>query len=229
MDFILDNNTVETEFLQLIKLIKLRQNGVTSTSMTNKGMDYELNYGVSFTVLKELSTRFNPNNLLAHKLWNHGWRETYILATLLTDLENFDITFLEKWSDKAPTEEVLNHIATNLTVNLPSAITIMSGWITSEKEHRVVIACKTLTKLTFKQKAAPEVAIKTINNWIESNKKIKSPALIRAIGDMVRTIGRFETAMRPAILAWAKRQTRESASSVWDQKFLEIDAEFKYL
>lgn len=229
MDFILDNDSTEAKFQDILKLIKLRQNGVTSTSMSNKGMAYDMNYGVSFTVLKELATRFEANNLLALKLWNHKWRETYILATLLADFNAIDIKTIETWTEKAPTEEILNHIATNLTVNMADTISIMSVWINSNIANRVIVACKTITKWTFKHKTPPESIKLTITSWIDSEKLITEPTLIRAIGDLIRTIGRFETSLRPSILKWAERQYKKTQSTAWEQKYLEIDAEFKYL
>lgn len=70
-----------------IKQLKLRfrglMNGVVSSSMRDKGVNYRVNFGVELLRLKEIAAEMTPNHELAQALWKEDVRECRILAGLL--------------------------------------------------------------------------------------------------------------------------------------------------
>ena len=85
MDIILDDLETEKKFQQILKMIKSRRNGDVSEMMEKKGIKYKLNWGLSIIELREIAGQFEPDHILALKLWNKEWRETMILSTLLDE------------------------------------------------------------------------------------------------------------------------------------------------
>ncbi len=85
MDIILDNQETEQKFQQILKLIKSHKNGEVSEMMNKKGINYKLNWGLSIIQLREIASMFEPDHVLALKLWNKEWRETMILSTMLDE------------------------------------------------------------------------------------------------------------------------------------------------
>ena len=83
MDFILDNNDSEKQYQSILSKIKLNRNGDITDAMKRTGIEYKMNWGVSLVILRQMAKEFEPDHLLALKLWNKQWRETSILATLL--------------------------------------------------------------------------------------------------------------------------------------------------
>ena len=85
MDFILDNQETEKKFQQILGLIKSHKSGEVADLMSQNGITYKKNWGVSIIDLREIAKQFDPDHLLALKLWNKHWRETMILATLIDE------------------------------------------------------------------------------------------------------------------------------------------------
>ena len=223
------NNQVETDFQKLLKLIRLRMNGVTSTSMQEKGMNYDTNYGVSYPVLKELAARFKRNNLLALKLWHHNWRETYILATLLTDTNTISHQLISEMVSSGPTEEVMNHVAGNTLVKRPDLEAQTTLWLSSNNHTTFATACKALTKWAILHSFVPNIITKSFSDWEKSDLLFDDAISIRALADMLRIYGRFVPEMRNAILAWASKQKDQSNNKAWLPKLDELETEFEYL
>ena len=62
--------------------LRLNMNGVISSSMREKGMNYRLIFGVPLPEIKLIATRYRQDAELAQALWNEDIREFKILATL---------------------------------------------------------------------------------------------------------------------------------------------------
>ncbi|MFV0521976.1 MAG: DNA alkylation repair protein [Mangrovibacterium sp.] len=116
MEFILDNPQTEEIFQNILKQIKRMKNGVTSDSMTEKGVTYKKNWGVSIIQLRQLAQSYEKDHLLALKLWNKGWRETLILATMLEEPQKIDENQMDYWIKSIQTAELIDQAVFNLYV-----------------------------------------------------------------------------------------------------------------
>ena len=87
--------------------LRLAMNGVTATSMREKGLRYKLNFGVSYPEIKAIARQHEPNATLAHALWAEDCRELKILATLLQPAETFLPEEALRWIAEAPYPEEL--------------------------------------------------------------------------------------------------------------------------
>lgn len=85
MNYLLDDPETEKKYKKLLADIRLRKNGEISDQMKQRGVIYKVNWGVSLVQLRELAGQFEPDHLLALKLWNKQWRETMILSALLDE------------------------------------------------------------------------------------------------------------------------------------------------
>jgi hypothetical protein len=133
MDFILDNEEVEQQFQQILKVIKLRKNGEVSDAMKLRGIVYKLNWGVSILDLREIAKNYEPDHLLALKLWNKQWRETMILATLLDDVKELTEEQMDFWAKSFETSEIAEQASTNLWVKSKFAFVKALEWCRGKK------------------------------------------------------------------------------------------------
>ena len=85
MEYLLDNPEAEQIFQEILARIKRLQNREVVNSMKKRGIEYNVNYGVSIPMLQLLASEYSRNHLLALKLWNKQWRETMIIATILEE------------------------------------------------------------------------------------------------------------------------------------------------
>ena len=133
MDLILDNKETEKEFQQILSIIKSRKNGEVSDLMNRNGIKYKLNWGVSIIDLREISKMFEPNHLLALKLWNKQWRESMILATLLDEPSKVSEEQIDFWTKTFENAEIAEQASANLWVNSKFAFVKALEWCRGKK------------------------------------------------------------------------------------------------
>ena len=133
MDFILDNPETEKKFQQILKLINLRKSGEVADLMNEKGISYKHNWGVSIIDLREIAKQFEPDHLLALKLWNKQWREAMILATLLDEPKLVTEEQIDYWTKTFENTEIAEQASANLWVKTKFAFVKAMEWCRGKK------------------------------------------------------------------------------------------------
>jgi len=117
MDILLDDPVTEKIFQELLVKIRFLKNGETVAQMKKMGLNYKVNWGASVIHLRELARNYGKNHLLALKLWNKGWRETMILATLLEVPDEMTEEQMDYWTKSTETSEIIEQLVANLHVH----------------------------------------------------------------------------------------------------------------
>lgn len=112
-------DTLQEEIRDIRKQLRLAMNGVTSTSMREKGIVYKLNFGVPYPEIKEIARTHKPDKMLAEALWGEDVRELKILATFLQPVDEFTEAEAMRWVKKIPYLEIAEACSRNLFVHLP--------------------------------------------------------------------------------------------------------------
>ena len=134
MDFILiDDPQQEQEFRQILTKIRLAKNGETVEQMKKLGLAYKINWGASLVSLREIAAQYQPNHLLALKLWNKQWRETMILAALLDVPKEVTEEQMDYWTKSAETTEITEILSTYLWVKTKFAFIKALEWCRGKK------------------------------------------------------------------------------------------------
>jgi len=133
MDFILDNQETEKRFQHLLKVIKSRKNGEVADAMTQKGIVYKLNWGVSLIDLREIANNIEKDHVLALKLWNKQWRETLILATLVDQPAELTEEQMDFWTKTFENTEIAEQASANLWVKSKFAYVKALEWCRGKK------------------------------------------------------------------------------------------------
>lgn len=129
----MDDPNVEKTFKQIVNAMPAMQNGLTADSMKTRGLNYEMNWGVSIVDLKNYSKTFEKNHLLALKLWNKKWRETMIMATLLDDPKSISEEQMDYWIKTAENIELIEQAVRNLMSKSPYAFVKALEWCNGKK------------------------------------------------------------------------------------------------
>ena len=133
MSFILDNSETEKQYQQLLSMIQSRKNGDVADLMNSKGIKYKLNWGVSLVELRQMAAQFEPDHLLALKLWNKQWRETMILATLLDEPAKVTEEQMDFWTKSFENTEIAEIASTHLWVKSKFAFIKALEWCRGKK------------------------------------------------------------------------------------------------
>jgi hypothetical protein len=121
MEYLLDDPVSEKVYQEILRKLKLLQNGPVSDSMNQRGVVYKLNLGASVISLRELAGQYRPDHLLALKLWNKQWRETMILATMLEKPGEITENQMDFWVRQIQHIEIAEQAAMNLFSLTPFA------------------------------------------------------------------------------------------------------------
>ncbi|MDP4239516.1 MAG: DNA alkylation repair protein [Bacteroidota bacterium] len=111
--------------------IRLSMNGIVSEQMTQSGIIYKKNYGVSIPRIKEIASLYTPNHDLAQQLWHLQIRETMIMATLLEPIESFTPQDAGRWVADFNQIEIAEQACMNLFCNLSFSNSLSKEWISS--------------------------------------------------------------------------------------------------
>ena len=133
MNFILDTQETEQKFQLILKLIKSRKNGDVASLMNNKGIKYKLNWGLSIIDLRAIAKQFEPDHILALKLWNKEWRETMILSTMLDEPEVVTEEQMDFRTKNFENIEIAEQASANLYVQTKFAFVKALEWCRGKK------------------------------------------------------------------------------------------------
>lgn len=124
---------------QIKRSFRLYMNGVTSTSMRQKGLDYKINWGVSQMDLRHMAEQYGKDKALAAALWQENIRECKILATLIMPAADFSASEAMEWAATLSTVEMAETAVFNLFQHMAEAEQLSLSLL--ENEDRLLRIC----------------------------------------------------------------------------------------
>lgn len=110
----------------------LYMDGVASSSMREKGVEYKINWGLKINDLKTIASKYEKQRELAVELWKSNSRECKILAVMLMPVEEFTADFAQLWMEQTPTTEIAQYLAFYLVQHTADAADLAFQWIASK-------------------------------------------------------------------------------------------------
>lgn len=124
-------------------------NGIVSTSMREKGVDYKINFGLTLPILKEISQHYQKDAEVAEKLWHEEIRESKLLAPMLYPADKMDMETAKRWITEMPNTEVADICNMYLICKLPYAKELAYQYAKSEKELDIYISLSLFNRLAM--------------------------------------------------------------------------------
>lgn len=125
----------------------LSMNGVASQSMRDKGLEYKINWGIEFPVLKRMAAEYGKDYDLAMLLWKEDIRECKILATLIMPAEKMDAALMSVWMEQTTSVEIAEMAAFNLYQYVEGVSDCAFEWIASESDICQICGYHVLARL----------------------------------------------------------------------------------
>lgn len=132
---------------EIKKSFRLMMNGVASQSMRSKGLEYKINWGVPFPLLKQQAADIGKNYELAVALWKEDIRECKILATLIMPADKIQPEVVDIWVEQTHTQEIAEMASFNLYQYMPFASEKAYQWLSSNEEIPQLCAYHILSRL----------------------------------------------------------------------------------
>lgn len=143
---------------QIKRSFRLYMNGVTSTSMRQKGLDYKINWGVSQMDLRHMAEQYGKDKALAAALWQENIRECKILATLIMPAADFTASEAMEWAVTLSTVEIAETAVFNLFQHMAEAEQLSQLLLENEEKLLRICAYNLVCRLLKRnQECAPQL------------------------------------------------------------------------
>lgn len=154
MDFKVINQDLETKFLEIRQRILRLQSGGTIDSLENVGADTNRQIGASYVSLKQLASRYEPDEALALLLWNTRFREEQIMACLLLP-GNINKEKITQLTDHCLNFEIAGYMGSLFLYRYPELSEIAQEWDGSEVPFRETALLTALARhlIVFKEQS----------------------------------------------------------------------------
>lgn len=125
---------IEMEFSEIIQEFEELSDVDFANNMKKFGIRYVKSYGIRLPQIRKIAKQCGKNHDLALKLWNHGYHETYILATMVEESEKVDSNQLDEWVHAFYSWDLVDQACINLLRFIPEAIDDIFIWCKSDEE-----------------------------------------------------------------------------------------------
>lgn len=203
--------------------LRLSMDGIVSTSMREKGLNYGLNFGVSIPKLHQIAKKYTPNVSLAETLYKEDTRELKILATMLYPVEHFSDKTADEWCKMISNQEIREQLCMNLFQNYANATCLVQRWIEYPDENIRTTGYWLLARLFITRK--DDIRLKQLNMEDILQKSIKdicskSTFLQRAALNVFKYYGRTSKKRAETVLELLK--TFEKSEDSVEREIYEI-------
>ena len=122
------------EFNQIINEFEELSDVDFAENMKKFGITYVKCYGLRLPQIRKIAKQCGKNHELALELWNYGYHETYLLATLIEEPDKVDSLQLNDWVHTFYSWDLVDQACINLLRFIPEAIDNIFVWAQSEEE-----------------------------------------------------------------------------------------------
>lgn len=123
-------------------------------NMKRFGIRYVKSYGLRLPQIRKIAKSCGKSHELALQLWNHGYHETYLLATLVEEPEKVTLAQLEEWVDSFYSWDLVDQACINLLRFIPQARDNIFVWCNCEDEFTKRTAFSLIAVLAVHEKDA---------------------------------------------------------------------------
>ncbi len=125
---------INMEFNQIIHEFEELSDLDFAKNMKKFGIRYVKSYGIRLPEIRKIAKKCGKNHELALKLWDYGYHETYLLATLVEEPEKVDSNQLDDWVHTFYSWDLVDQACINLLRFIPKACDNIFVWCDAEEE-----------------------------------------------------------------------------------------------
>ncbi len=185
-------NTENTEiFTFILNRLETLHNSENIERMKRFGISIEGNaFGAPVSVLRKIAKPYKNNQALAVKLWDAGYHETRMLASLIADPEQFTPELMDEWVLEFSSWDICDACCFNLFRYLSFANEKIYQYAQSEQEFVRRTAFSLIAGLCFKAKGVPDSQFIAYLDLIEQYSTDSQNFVKKAVNWALRQIGK---------------------------------------
>ena len=180
---------IEMEFDQIIREFERLSDVDFAQNMKKFGIRYVKSYGLRLPQIRKVAKKCGKNHDLALKLWNHGYHETYLMATLVEESEKVSSEQLNDWVNTFYSWDLVDQACINLLRFIPEARENIFIWCDSEEEFVKRTAFSLIAVLAVHEKESDfEIYFDVIKEASKDNRNFVK----KSVNWAIRQIGKID-------------------------------------
>ena len=180
---------IEMEFDQIIREFERLSDVDFAENMKKFGIRYVKSYGLRLPQIRKVAKQCGKNHDLALKLWNHGYHETYLMATLVEESEKVSSKQLNDWVNTFYSWDLVDRACINLLRFIPEARENIFIWCDSDEEFVKRTAFSLIAVLAVHEK---ESDFEIYFDIIEEASKDNRNFVKKSVNWAIRQIGKID-------------------------------------
>jgi len=196
---------------QVLKLLEKRGTQHTIDGMARYGIQARRAFGIPMGTLLALSKKLGRDQALSLALWQSGWYEARLLASLIGDPQRVTARQMDEWAASFESWADCDTVCFKLFDRTPLAWTKIRPWAASKKLFVKRASFALLACLALHDKSAPDKNFLALLPLVERGARDERNFVAKSVSWALRAIARRNEALRTPALALAKRL----ASSDW--------------
>lgn len=160
--------------------------------------------GVPITIIRKLARKIKKSNALAYELWNDGTHESKLLAVLIFDHKQLNLTDLDMLMSDVNSWDLCNHICKHLIAKMDNYETLIFQWITSSFAYKKRAAFILIGTTVIKHKDINDEMLDTYCMMISEHSSDEQEHVKKGIAYALKEIGKknFKYNEKALILAY---------------------------
>ena len=180
---------IKMEFDQIIQEFERLSDVDFAQNMKKFGIRYVKSYGLRLPQIRKVAKQCGKNHDLALKLWNHGYHETYLMATLVEESEKVSSKQLNDWVNMFYSWDLVDQACINLLRFIPEARENIFIWCDSDEEFVKRTAFSLIAVLAVHEKESDfEIYFDVIKEASKDNRNFVK----KSVNWAIRQIGKID-------------------------------------
>ncbi|MBX3048745.1 MAG: DNA alkylation repair protein [Anaerolineales bacterium] len=196
-------------------LAELKQHGSQTdrAGMARFGIATERAFGVKHPLLKQIARRHRKDHPLALELWDSGYHEARLLATLVADPAQVSEVQLEAWLADINSWDLCDGFTGNLVDKTPFAYAKAVEWARRAAEFERRAGFALMAWLAVHDKQAPNEKFAPFFDLIQQQAADERNYVKKAVNWALRQLGKRNRALNAQAIAVAQRIAQQGSKS----------------
>ncbi len=203
---VFSNKNTAAAVEELIDLFRSASNERDRAGMARFGINTERAFGgTTLPTLRQLGRRIGKNHPLALALWESGWHEARILASIVDDPAQLTLSQMDSWTAGFDSWDICDQVCSNLFRYSPHAWERIGHYAADEREFVRRTAFALLAELAVGDKTAEDQRFETYFPLIEQYATDPRNFVRKAVNWALRQIGKRNQRLHPQALELAQK------------------------
>lgn len=189
---------------EIISGLEAMRNPKNIEGMARYGINPDRALGISIPVLRGLAKEIGKDHRLAQELWQSGYHEARILASMIDDPKDVGEAQMEEWVAEFDSWDLCDQCVSNLFAYAELAWRKAAEWAGEEREFVKRAGFVMMARLAVSDKRAPDDRFESFFPLIKGEAGDERNLVKKAVNWALRQIGKRSTVLNAKAVVVAK-------------------------